>query len=562
MPPAGRSAGARKPGDLPRQVIFRDREIVVIHQPGPSAHSLVTFSDLTFRPDGKAFWGEEVAAKLGLDTVGIVARRENWFPAASMAAAAPAIRQVLKPRAVTYGYSMGAHGALKHAALLGACGTIAVAPQASIAPADLPWDDRFHRFHRPRLHQAMRVAAADLAPFAAVIADPYDAIDWRNACMIAEAGAVHLLRAPLSGHAVIWLLAGTGTLEAMLAAALAGDAAAMRGLLRARRAQSGHWFRLMARAAFGRGHARLAEALWARAAGLGVPPGVLRFERADALADRMLRLIALGRGAEAAEAGRTLAALSPGVVQRVARAAHLLLAAGAAADAEASFRRAMELRAPTADLHLGLSLSLAAQGRAEEALAAAAHGHAALPEDIDLGSHYGHLLNGAGHDRRAEAEAVFRAVLARDPRAGQALFGLSTVLAARGAPAEAAVMAQRAAARLPGQPEVQEWHARAVLRAGRAAQAERMFRRLVQAEQARPGAFLGWADALVALDRRGEAIAALRRGLATVPGDPALARRLREVTSPATRLRAGIVNRLRGLFSRGRGSGRADLRSQ
>ena len=556
MPPTGRTGRLRKPATEPRHVIFRDREIVVVHQPGSSAHSLVTFSDLTFRPDGTAFWGEEVATKLGLDTIGIVAKRENWFPRASMEAAAPAIRQALKPRAVTYGYSMGAHGALKHAALLGATSTIAVAPQASIAPSDVPWDERFHRYHRPAMHRDMQVGPADFAPFTAVIADPYHALDWRNAGLAAAAGPIHLLRAPLSGHAAIWLLAATDTLEAMLAAALAGDAAAMRAVLRQRRAQSGQWFRLMARAAFGRGHARLADALWTRAGELGVAPAVVRYERADALADRALRLIALGRPAEAAEACRTLAALSPRAVQRVGRAAHLLLAAGAAAEAEATFRRAIDLRPQTADLHLGLSLSLVVQGRAEEALVAAAQGHAAVPEDIDLASHYGHLLNATVPARQPEAEAVFRAVLAQDPRAGQALFGLSTVLAARGAVAEAAVMAHRAAARLPGHADAQEWHARMLLRAGKAAQAERMFRRLLHADPGRPGAHLGWADALLTLDRRGDAIAALRRGLVTLPGDAALTARLRELTAPAIRVRTGIVDRLRGLFIRGRGAAR------
>uniref|UniRef100_UPI0018E03092 hypothetical protein n=1 Tax=Roseomonas rosulenta TaxID=2748667 RepID=UPI0018E03092 len=339
---AGKAGAAAWPPA--RRVIFRDREILVVHQPGRSAHSLVTFSDLTFRPDGTAFWGEEAATKLGLDTVGFVAQRENWFPRASVEAALAAVRQVLKPRVVPYGYSMGAHGALKHAARLSAAGTIAVAPQASIAPADVSWDARFHRFHRPLPHRDMRLAAADLAPFAAVIADPYDTVDWRHARLAAEAGPVHLLRTPLAGHAAIWLLANTETLEALLAAVLAGDAAAMRAVLRQRRAQSGHWFRLMARAAFGRGHARLAEALWTRAGELGVAPAVLRFERADSLADRALRLIALGRTAEAVEVCRTLAALSPGAWQRVGRAAHLLLAAGAAAEAEATFPPRHQIR--------------------------------------------------------------------------------------------------------------------------------------------------------------------------------------------------------------------------
>ncbi len=533
-------------------MIFRDREILVIHQPGPSAHSLVTFSDLTFRPNRTAFWGQEAATKLGLDTVGVVAKRENWFPRASMEAAAAAVRQVLKPRAVTYGYSMGAHGALKHAALLGAESTIAVAPQASIAPGEVPWDERFHRFHRPPLHRGMLIDRPDLAPFTAVIADPYDTVDWRHAQLAARAGRVHLLRAPMSGHAVIWLLAGTETLEAMIAAALAGDATAMRAVLRDRRAQSGQWFRLMARAAFGRGHARLADALWVRAGELGVPPAVVRYERADALADRALRLIALGRPAEAAQACRALAALSPGAGHRIGRAAHLLLAAGAAADAEATFRQALDLRPQAADLHLGLSLSLVAQGRAPEALAAAATGHAAVPEDIDLASHYGHLLNAAGPDRQADAEAVFRGVLARDALAGQALFGLSTVLAARGArPRPRAGEPRRGAPAGPCPGAGLAGATAAARRAGGAG--ERMFRRLLHTEpglsqRCRLGGRAGGARPA----RR--AIAALRHGLAQLPGDPALAERLRaDLTAPRARARAGILGRRRrGLFARGR----------
>jgi tetratricopeptide (TPR) repeat protein len=535
-----------------RRVIYRDREILVIHKPGSSGHSLVTFSDLTFRPAGTAFWGDEAATKLGLDTIGFVARRENWFPRASMEAAAPAVRALLKPRSVAYGYSMGAHGALKHAALLGVGSAIAVSPQVSIVPAEVPWDSRFHRFHRPAANHGMRITAADLAPFSAVLADPYDTIDWRHAHLTAEAGAAHLLRAPLSGHAAIWLLARTETLDAMLAAALASDATAMRAVLRDRRAKSPHWFRLMARAAFGRGHARLAEALWTRAGELGVGASELRHERADALADRALRLIALGRPAEAAQACRSLAEASPRGGHRFGRAAHLLLAAGAAGDAETTFRLALEARPQAGDLHLGLSLSLAAQGRSEDALAAAFAGHAAVPQDADLAAHYGHLLNAAGPARQAEAEAVFRGVLARHPRMGQALFGLSAVLAARGAMAEAVALANRAAARLPGQAEPRIWQARVALHAGNAARAERLFRRAARAFPDRADAHLGHADALVALDRRGEAMAALRHALAQSPGDAALGEGLRLLSAPAPRSRAGFVARLRGLFTRGR----------
>lgn len=397
----------------------------------------------------------------------------------------------------------------------------------------------------------MRIEAGDLAPFTAVIADPYDAADWRHARLAAQAGPVHLLRAPLSGHGAIWLLAGTEVLAPILAAALAGDAAAMRRLLRERRARSTHWFRLMGRAAFGRGHASLAEALWARAAELGVPPAVLRHERAEAVADRALRLMTLGRREEAAQACRSLAAMEPPSAQRLGRAAHLMLATGAAPEAEATFHQALALRPEAADLHLGLSLALASQGRAADALAAAAAGHTALPQDTDLGAHYGHLLNAAGPARQADAEAVFRAVLARDPRMGQALFGLASVLAARADHVPALLFATRAAQRLPGRGDVRLLQARLCLATGDAARAERRFRRILRDMPGSAEAQVGLADALVALDRRGEALALLRRAATDRPGDGALGDALRRLAAPA-RARTGIMGRLRRLLTRGR----------
>ena len=57
-----------------------------------------------------------------------------------------------------------------------------------------------------------------------------------------------------------------------------------------------------------------------------------------------------------------------------------------------------------------------------------------------------------------------------------------------------------------------------MLRAGDAARAERLFRRVLREAAGRAEAQLGLADALVALDRRGEAIAALRRALAQLRG--------------------------------------------
>lgn len=530
----------------PTRILFEDREILVLHRPGRSEHTLVTFGDLTFRPKGDAFWGREAADRLDLDAVGIVARRENWYPLASIEAAAAAVRAALKPRSLGYGYSMGAYGALKHGRRLGLDAVIAVTPQVSIAPADVPADTRFHRFFRPGLHAGMRLAGEDLAPFAVVLADPYDGVDWFHARLAAEAGPVHLLRAPHAGHSAIWLLTGSDVLSQVVPPALDGDIAALRALMRERRARSGHWFRLMGRAAHGRGHAAWAEAMWARARALHIPEQILAQERARAGVDRAQRLLALGRRDEAVALARLQAAAAPPeVAGAIGQSAHLLLAAGEGVEAEAAFRRALALQPDGADLHVGLSLALSAQGRQAEATAAARESHAALPEEPEIATHYAHLLVGGGAEAQAEAERLFRAVLARQPAHGLALYGLSLVLAARRRPAEALQVARQASARLPGHAESLAWLARLVMEAGDASAAERLYRRLQRLGPARPEAYAGLAAALRAQGRRTEAIGALRRGLTAVPGDAALAAQLREDLR-----RRGLVGRVRGLVAR------------
>lgn len=536
----------------PTRILYEDREILVLHRPGPSPHTLVTFADLTFRPKGEAFWGRDVAERLGLDAIGFVAKRENWYPVASVDAAAAAVRAVLKPDSLGYGYSMGAYAALKHGTRLGLGAALAVAPQASIAPGDVPEDRRFHRYFRVGLHAGMRIVAGDPPPFAVVLADPYDRFDWDHARMAAEAGPVHLLRAPHAGHSAIWLVTGSDAFGEILGPALARDVAGLRAVLRDRRARSGQWFRLMARAARGHGHAALAETLWARAAALRVPAAVLDSDRAIASVERAQRLLARGRAEGAVAICRELAAAAPAeAFVAIGQAGHLLLRAGAAVEAEAAFRRAVALHPRGADLHVGLSLALGAQGRAAEALDVAANGHAALPEEAEPATHYAHLLVGAGTERRAEAERIFRGVLARQPGSGLALYGLSLVLDPQGARAEALQAAQQAVARLPGNHAALDWFAGLVLRSGDVVRAERLFRRLQRLAPHQAEGYLGIAASLVAQGRRKEAIGALRRGQTMAPGDARLADRLHALQRPAAGA-ADLVARLRFVLARRR----------
>ena len=144
-------------------ILYQSDVCEVIYHPGGSNFTLVTFSNRMMRPDsGAVFWGKALVEKLDIDCIGFVARGPNWFPAANVSAAIPQIRQqVGKRRSISYGYSMGAHAALKYGWRLGVEVSLSVAPQFSINPDDVPLDNRYRDHFVPELHSDMAVSPSD-----------------------------------------------------------------------------------------------------------------------------------------------------------------------------------------------------------------------------------------------------------------------------------------------------------------------------------------------------------------------------------------------------------------
>jgi tetratricopeptide (TPR) repeat protein len=463
--------------------------------------------------------------RLDLDAVGFIAKRESWYPPAVVARAAPAARAVLRPVAVGYGYSMGGYAALKHGRLLGLTHALAVAPQVSIDPAEAPWEPRA-QFFRPPLHAGMRVAAADLAPAAFVLADPYDAEDWPHLGLLEATGArVRAVPVPFMGHAVVWLMNDSAFMQRVLAQLLQGEGEGLRPLLRGRRRGSPVYLRRLGAAALRLGHAARAERLFAACGARGVPAAALDDDRARALRERAARLLAGGgpgrgpdgrREAAALAALQDLLALRPTDAAAQAQCGHLRLGAGDAAGAEPFFHAALALDGGLDHAQLGLSLALDSQGRAAEALAAARAAAAQLPGHARVLEHLGHMSLRAREVE--EAERAFRAALAIDPCNGAAQLGLSLALARRRGrrhAAEALAAARAAAAALPGHAPAAAWLGRLLLRAGDAAAGGALVPGRAQARRRVARARLGLAKALLARGRAAAALQTVRRAAAT-----------------------------------------------
>lgn len=442
------------------EVIHDDAEIQVIHRPGRSDFTLVTFASLGARPEPGTFWGLEPAEALDLDCISFTPRDDNWFPAASMAVVAPLVHRIARPARVGYGYSMGGYGALKYGRLLGLTHALALSPQYSIDPLDAPEETRNHHWFRPELHRDMLVKAEDLAPWCAVVGDRWEDYEGRRLHYFTERLPAHPLPAPFMGHWTIWLAVGTAVLEAFLRGVLARDVAGLRRLVLAQCKASPVWRAMLGAAAVKHGRPALGRRLWdqALAAGAGHAQDLLDSSLAKGAGLRLDALLARGAADEALACARQLVRLWPDQPRLSEMLGHRLLEEGRPAEAEPWFRLALARGDAPPAAHSGLSLALARQGEFFAALPAAEAAAALQPESADAAAWCGHLLVALG--RHAEALARFAQAVAAAPALAHAWQGRCAALEALGDAAGALEAARAGLRHAPGDSALRESLAR------------------------------------------------------------------------------------------------------
>ncbi|MCQ4162643.1 tetratricopeptide repeat protein [Roseomonas sp. GC11] len=508
-------------------ILYEDEHLLVVHHPADGPFTLITFADMSFRPKEHVIWGQDPAGKLGLNAIGFVPKAENWYPTASVEKAAPAVRAALRGPAITYGYSMGGHGALKHAARLGAEAVLAVSPQDSIDPAEVPWDTRFHKYHDPALHAGMAVRPGEAGAYAVVMADPYLPEDHGQTTRLCERLGAHWVRAPFMDHAAIWRLADHNVLGEALRLALAQDAPGLFQMLRGRRRVSRRWVRQMAAAAMRRGHLRMANRLWRHGRRIGIPANITS---TDVQRHTVLRIQAL-RAQKRQRKARDLALFQPRAWPQDTtlglRLAAILHNMGEMASCERLYREILGRHPQLVAAYEALGKLLVSQKKQDEAVALCLEALEHMPEQAELRLYLARLLLDLG--RAEEAEAQFRTLLEHTPHHPQALLGLSHSMAARGERQAAAELAREAVRELRDDPEACLWLGQLLLYLGEPYEAEPIFRTAVQGLPERAEAHIGWARAL---ERTGHHAAAQRvaaAASATMPEDlrlQALTRRL------------------------------------
>lgn len=362
------------PGATQERLVFRSDALEVISHPGDSDFLLITFSEMGMRANGRHWWAAPVARKHGIAALGFVATRPNWFPEATVAAAAaaPAVAGILGAfrQRLAYGFSMGGHAAIRHAPLLGAGAVLAIAPQWSIDPDDTrEGDSRFARHFDPLVNRGMRIGPQHGADHTYMIFDPRDSSDLWNAARIADAVSHAIpVHARSTGHWTAAALADSDAAGRMFAAAIAGDARALRrAVADARR----RWHRRPL--VLGRQIARLRPRVALRIAEryAGTTDGVEQRMIVEGAADALL-----GRGTleEAEAAARLALGLDAKSHFALMILAEVAFRRGDGAQAVALARQSVALTPASPGAHLRLAAFLRRTGQAEAAEAARSRG--------------------------------------------------------------------------------------------------------------------------------------------------------------------------------------------
>ncbi len=248
-----------------RTIAFDGDDLQLVFDRRGSDNLLMTF---TVRPNpGKKLVGfaAGLAEKYGFDGIYVISKWPHWWQTPELAEVERLIRESGMVQAarhsLSYGASMGAHGVLLTAARLGFRSALMIAPQVSLSPALVPFENRWNddlpgiRFTEPD----GRVGLGDGCQYL-VVFDPRDRLDQQHVAMLPARDNIRLLPMPFGGHTLPEFLRQAGVLSKLVVGMARGevDPVALRRMVRANRRNSPHYFDMMSRALLQRGHHRRA----------------------------------------------------------------------------------------------------------------------------------------------------------------------------------------------------------------------------------------------------------------------------------------------------------------
>ena len=209
-----------------RDVLFRSDDLLVRRVGGHgNACCVVTFDSFTdFRTLDRHGFGEAFFDSAGIDAIHVIPRDNVWYQHPEMLEAMARIRDATMAyaRVVTYGSSMGAYAAIRLAGLAGADAVLALSPQFSIDPAQVPWEERYLISAQQFQHVWEKTVPFPQIAEAYVGYDPLHGPDTKHVDLLAGCFRFERLKLPRTGHPVTGFLVEIGLLQTSMQALCQG----------------------------------------------------------------------------------------------------------------------------------------------------------------------------------------------------------------------------------------------------------------------------------------------------------------------------------------------------
>jgi Flp pilus assembly protein TadD len=226
-------------------IAFESDHIQALYADHPSDFLLITFATATMRANGRRFFCSNLADRGKIATLGFVATRPNWYPQAEMAKAIEAVQPILERFAerVCIGYSMGGFATIKYARALRSTTSIAICPQFSVDPSDIPpqFENALRetmaalKVQRSDLDRDMRITSRSEYGRMFALYDNRDAAELAHLARIEEQVAITKIDLPYTRHDTHRCFSELEALTQLVALCRKGDAASARAFAQRQR---------------------------------------------------------------------------------------------------------------------------------------------------------------------------------------------------------------------------------------------------------------------------------------------------------------------------------------
>lgn len=208
-----------------KNIIYNGEHIRAYSAMYDTDNVFITFNNRgeLYRDDYFYYWGGKYFKKHEISSIGIVARRGNWYPVEEMQEIANIVNIITAgQRVITYGYSMGGYAAIKYSKLLNADLGLTFSPQWSMNPEDIH-DYRWAFDYDPVLKGGEAITQSDIQGQHYVFVDPRENYDKDHAEILSHYSGVRKVIVPFAWHGSLPHFTHHGGLKRLLNASMCED---------------------------------------------------------------------------------------------------------------------------------------------------------------------------------------------------------------------------------------------------------------------------------------------------------------------------------------------------